>query len=299
MFLGSKKLGLISAKALYDSAPGILAGIITINDFKDKRNILDDFRQFAEDKKIPFSVLQKPSELSVLIDQKKPDMIIVVGWYWIINKQLIRKVPFGILGIHASLLPKYRGFAPLVWATICGEKKTGISLFYFDPGVDTGDIVAQKEFEISINDTIKELLLKTEKSIVDILRENYPKLIAGKAPRTKQNHGNATYCSQREPVDGKIDWNLSNKKIYDFIRAQAPPYPGAFSMIDDKQIIITKSRLFAYPYEGIAGLVCQITNESIVVCCGKNAIEILEFIVDGEVKLIKENNFIKFGQRFV
>jgi len=226
-------------------------------------------------------------------------MIIVIGWYCIINKQLISKVPFGILGIHASLLPKYRGFAPLVWAIICGEKKTGISLFYFDSGIDSGDLIDQIEFDISTTDTIKEVLLKTKKSIIDILKKNYPKLLDDDAPRIKQNHDNATYCSQRKPEDGRIDWNLSNNKIYDFIRAQAPPYPGAFSMIDNKQITITKSRIFPYPHVGISGLVCQITDESIVVCCGTNAIEILEFIVDGEVKSIRKNNFIKFGQRFV
>lgn len=298
-FLGSKQLGLTSVKSLYVSSPDTLSGIITINDSKDVRSILNNFNQFATNKKIPIYILKKPSELFDLIEKEKPDMIIVVGWYWIIKKQLLDKVPYGILGIHASLLPKYRGFAPLVWAIINGEKKTGISLFYFDQGIDSGDIVAQKEFYILENDTIKEVLEKAEKSVVDIIKENYPKILANEAPRIKQNHKNATYCSQRKPQDGRINWNLSNKKIHNFIRAQTQPYPGAFSFIKDKKITITKSKPFQYPYLGIPGLVCQINVESVIVCCGVNAIEILEITIDGENKPIPPANFIKYGQKFV
>jgi len=298
-FLGSKQLGLISAKNLYFSAPNKLSGIITFDDSKDERSVLGDFKQFSYEKKIPIYILKKPSELLGLIEKEKPDLIIVVGWYWIINERLLDKVPDGIIGIHASLLPKYRGFAPLVWAIINGEKRTGISLFYFDRGIDSGDIVAQKEFDILENDTIKEVLEKTERSIADILKENYSKLLSGEAPRTKQNHKNATYCSQRKPEDGRINWNFSNKKIHDFIRAQAPPYPGAFSYIKDKKITITKSRLFPYPYFGIPGFVSQVKSKSVIVCCATNAIEILEILIDGENKPILPSNYIKYGQQFV
>ena len=299
LFLGSKQLGLISAKNLYFSAPNKLSGIITFDDSKDERSVLGDFKQFSYEKKIPIYILKKPSELLGLIEKEKPDLIIVVGWYWIINERLLDKVPDGIIGIHASLLPKYRGFAPLVWAIINGEKRTGISLFYFDRGIDSGDIVAQKEFDILENDTIKEVLEKTERSIADILKENYSKLLSGEAPRTKQNHKNATYCSQRKPEEGRINWNFSNKKIHDFIRAQAPPYPGAFSYIKDKKITITKSRLFPYPYFGIPGFVSQVKSKSVIVCCATNAIEILEILIDGENKPILPSNYIKYGQQFV
>jgi len=299
LFLGSKQLGLISVKNLYFSAPNKLFGIITFDDSKDERSILGNFKQFSYEKKIPIYILKNPSELSDLIEKGKPDMIIVVGWYWIINKRLLEKVPDGIIGIHASLLPKYRGFAPLVWAIINGEKKTGISLFYFDRGIDSGDIVAQKEFDILENDTIKEILKKTERSVADILKENYSKLLSGEAPRTKQNHENAIYCSQRKPEDGRINWNFSNKKIHDFIRAQAPPYPGAFSYIKDKKIIIAKSRLFQSPYFGIPGFVSQVKSESVIVCCGTNAIEILEIMIGGGSIPVIPSNLIKYGQKFV
>lgn len=299
LFLGSKQLGLISVKNLYFSVPNKLSGIITFDDSKDERSILGNFKQFSYEKKIPIYILKKPSELSDLIEKEKPDLIIVVGWYWIISEKSLDKVPFGIVGIHASLLPKYRGFAPLVWAIINGEKKTGISLFYFDRGIDSGDIIAQKEFDILENDTIKEVLKKTENSIVDILKENYSKLLSGEAPRTKQNHKNATYCSQRKPEDGRINWNFSNKRIHDFIRAQAPPYPGAFSYIKDKKIIITKSRLLPYPYFGIPGFVSQVKSKSVIVCCETNAIEILEIITSGGSISVTPPNLIKYGQKFV
>ena len=179
-----------------------------------------------------------------MIDHKKeiaalkPDLILVIGWYYMVPKQIRELAPLGCAGMHASLLPKYRGGAPLVWAMINGETKTGLSFFYLDEGTDTGDIIAQQEIEIKDDDHIKEVLLKVNDAALRILKTYIPMLANGSASRNKQNEDEATYFPQRKPEDGEIDWNRSPVEIYNFIRAQSKPYPGAFTKINGKKITI-------------------------------------------------------------
>jgi methionyl-tRNA formyltransferase len=143
-----------------------------------------------------------------------------------------------VAGIHASLLPKYRGGAPLVWAIINGEKTTGVSLFYFDQGVDTGDVIAQKKIEISDTDDIRTVYEKATLAAVDVLRESLPLIREGQAPRIPQDHANATIFPQRKPEDGLIDWTRTPDEIRNFIRAQTRPYPGAFTVLEGKKVTI-------------------------------------------------------------
>jgi methionyl-tRNA formyltransferase len=168
----------------------------------------------------------------------KPDIILVAGWYYIVYRELRNVAPKGAIGLHGSLLPKYRGGAPLVWSIIKGEKEGGISLFYLDDGVDTGDIIGQASFPIEQRDTIADALIKLEDSAERLLERYLPLLAEGKAPRIPQNHSEATVYSQRSPADGEIDWSKPAKEIRDFIRAQTRPYPGAFTWIGGKKVIL-------------------------------------------------------------
>jgi methionyl-tRNA formyltransferase len=167
-----------------------------------------------------------------------PDLIVTVGWYFMIPKRMREIAPLGCIGIHGSLLPKYRGGAPLVWAIINGEKETGLTLFYLEDGVDDGDIIDQKSFPIEEEDTIKDLLVKLEEDSIKVLLNNLPKIEKGNAPRIKQDETIATYVPQRKPEDGEINWEWDSKRIKNFIRAQTKPYPGAFTFMKNKKIII-------------------------------------------------------------
>ena len=118
------------------------------------------------------------------------------------------------------------------------KEKTGVSLFYLEAGVDEGDIIAQKAFSIKKNDTILDLLNKTKKASIKIIKEQVPKIIDGVAKREAQNHNEATYFPSRSPKDGEIDFSWDADKISRFIRAQTHPYPGAFFCVEGKKVII-------------------------------------------------------------
>jgi methionyl-tRNA formyltransferase len=172
------------------------------------------------------------------IERWHPDLMLVLGWYFMIPRKVRESVPLGCVGVHASLLPKYRGGAPIPWAIINGETETGITFFYMADGVDNGPIIAQESIAIEDSDTCATVYEKATLALIKVLREYLPQIAAGTAPRIPQDESQATYSPQRKPEDGLIDWSWSAKRIRDFIRAQTRPYPGAFTYIGDKKVTI-------------------------------------------------------------
>lgn len=198
-----------------------------------------DFSSFANENNIPFYRMQenmKEEALVSFLENCQPDLVIVVGWYHMVPSSLLDKYRFA--GLHASLLPDYCGGAPLVWAIINGETTTGITFFFFDKGVDSGDIIGQKSTPIHENDTIKTLYDRIEVLGIDLLEQCLPSMANGTATYIKQDESKRRIFPQRKPEDGLIDWTWDNQRIKNFIRAQTKPYPGAFTLIGDKKIII-------------------------------------------------------------
>lgn len=159
----------------------------------------------------------------------------------------IRNIPpLGCAGLHASLLPKYRGGAPLVWAIINGEKETGISLFYLAEGVDDGNIISQKKVSVTLRDTIKTVYERIERATLSMLEETIPLIKERRVIPTKNEIEKGSLYPQRKPEDGLIDWNKPCLEIYNFIRAQTHPYPGAFTYHEKKKLIIWRAKIFDF-----------------------------------------------------
>ena len=177
-----------------------------------------------------------------VIKKINPDVILVMGWFYLVPKKIRDIAKYGACGIHASLLPKYAGWAPLVWAIINGEKETGVTFFQFDDSVDGGDILAQKSFAIDYHDSIKEVYEKATIKSIEILLTTLPEL--ENIQFIKQDKSKLEIWDKRTPSDGEIDLTQSSFELYNFIRAQSSPYPGAFfKTIDGKKLIIEKARI--------------------------------------------------------
>jgi methionyl-tRNA formyltransferase len=247
LFVGASSFGFDALLALRN-LPGIeIAGVVSSNqkfsisyNKEGVQNVLyKDFGDYCSDTEIPFYRMaenMKEPGLAKFIADTRPELGIVIGWYHMIPGALLSAFPF--TGIHASLLPDYSGGAPLVWAMINGEQKTGVSYFYFDKGVDSGDIIGQEEIQILDSDNIKTLYERVTKVGIDLLKKYVPMLAAGDAPRIVQDHSKRRIYPQRSPSDGEIDWSWDAKRIRNFIRAQTKPYPGAWTIIDGKKVII-------------------------------------------------------------
>jgi len=214
---------------------------ISYSEEKVKNTNYVDLKPVSNRHKIPFFEIdsvegKKTTSYTKIISDLKPDVILVLGWYYMVPKS-IRDIPkYGSWGIHASLLPNYAGGAPLVWAIINGEKKTGVTLFRMESGVDDGDIIYQVEFPIHDNDTIKEVYenatISSKQILNEVLNKNF------KVTFTKQDRSKIKIYPQRNPKDGLINWSWEPERIKNFIRAQTKPYPGAFTIIEGKKVII-------------------------------------------------------------
>lgn len=298
LFIGSKQLGLDCLKAMYNQSKEKLIGVLTFDDTSDGRSKFYDFTEFCSTTEIPMFIAKNKSESEKIIKKQKPDICFVVGWYWLFSKEILKEVPNGFLGMHNSLLPKYRGGSPLNWSIINGEKNIGFSMFTVTEGMDEGDIWFQYKFELKQEDDVNSILKKIEKAAVEAIKHNYNKILTGKLKPQPQNHQNATYCAQRKPEDGRIDWNKSSTQIYNFIRAQSYPYPGAFTIYKNKKLIIWKAIINEETYYGTPGQVARISDKGVVVICGDNkSITIKDVEYDGEK--IAANKLIKtFKTRF-
>jgi methionyl-tRNA formyltransferase len=173
----------------------------------------------------------------------EPEIIYVIGWPRLVKRAILDLPSKGCVGIHSSLLPKYRGGAPVNWGLINGETEWGISLLYLDDGPDTGDIIAQERFPITLEDNCKTVYNKATEASIRVLKQFVPLLTQGAAPRKPQDDAQATLYPQRKPHQGEIDWNQTALQVYNWVRALTHPYPGAFTFLPDGR------RLFVWQAE--------------------------------------------------
>ncbi|CAN5394502.1 methionyl-tRNA formyltransferase [soil metagenome] len=201
----------------------------------DSRNISCHFIDSSEKGK-------KITEHYDMLSALQPDVILVIGWYYMVPKKIRDIAKYGAWGIHASMLPNYAGGAPLVWAMINGETETGVSLFKLDNNVDDGDIISQEKIRIEDTDSIKEVYEKVTSSSKKMLLHALQNI--SKIEFKPQDKSKIKVFPQRKPDDGEIDLSKPAKELYDFIRAQSSPYPGAFiKTADGKKLIIEKARI--------------------------------------------------------
>jgi methionyl-tRNA formyltransferase len=276
LFVGSKQLGHRVLRELYGLAPEALVGIITIDDQKDSRSAFPDFEMFSRESGLQLHVAKDRRHSEEIIKSLKPELCFVVGWYWLIGDDVLNSVPHGFVGIHNSLLPKYRGGSPLVWQILRNEKEVGFSLFSFDSGMDTGPIWAQGRVPLGREDYVSDVLAKLEEETIRMVRAGYHGLLEGSVMPSPQNNAEATYCAQRLPSDGRIDWHAPAEDVHNFIRAQSDPYPGAFTHYEGRILKIWRARVFDRRYFGTPGQVARIEEDGVYVICGDNRAIILE-----------------------
>jgi methionyl-tRNA formyltransferase len=181
-----------------------------------------------------------------LVRELAPDLLLSFYYRNMIREEVLGIPKLGALNLHGSYLPKYRGRVPVNWAVINGESETGATLHYMVEKPDAGDIVDQEKVPISFTDTALDVFNKVTDAAVTVLARSYPLLAAGKAPRLPMDLSRGSYFGGRRPADGRIDWQRSAVEIYNLIRGVTHPYPGAFTHLQGKKIVVWS----AAPVEG-------------------------------------------------
>ena len=176
------------------------------------------------------------------IRESRPDILFSFYYRQLIRTEILDIPKAGCLNLHGSLLPKYRGKAPINWVLVNGERETGVTLHYMTPRPDDGDIVAQERIAISDDDTALTLHRKVAQTAEKLLDEMLPHIKKGTAPRILQDHGKATYFGGRRPSDGEIDWFKTARELRNLVRAVTKPFPGAFSFIGERKCLFWQVR---------------------------------------------------------
>jgi methionyl-tRNA formyltransferase len=214
-----------------------------------------------------------------------PELIFVVGWSQLVREPFIALASEGVFGMHPTLLPRHRGRAPIAWAILSGLARTGVTLFEIvDAGADSGAIVGQAVVDVGPDETAGTLFERISDAHVDLIREYVPRLLARSAPRIPQDPRRASTWPKRTPADGIIDWDTRAPYLYDWVRAQTRPYPGAFTFLGGEKVVVWRARPVELDETAPAGTIVATRPEGPVVACGQGAL-LLEEIETGAREL--------------
>ena len=240
LFMGTPDFARESLESVYNAGYNIL-GVVTNPDKPKGRGmkmVASPVKEFAIEKNIPIYQPEKVRNNQEFIDEIKkiqPDVICVVAYGKILPKEILDIPEKGCINVHGSLLPKYRGAAPIQWAVLNGDKKTGITTMYMDIGMDTGDMILKEEVTIGEDETTGELWDRLSKIGGKLLVETLKQIESGTAPREKQGD-DYTLAPMLNKEMAKIDWeNKSAKEIKNLVRG-LNPIMGAYTFLNDKKI---------------------------------------------------------------
>ena len=258
--------------------------VITHADQPQEEIWFDSVAATAADYGIPALAPADPNSADTFarIGQCRPDFLFSFYYRLLLKAPLLALAARGALNLHGSLLPRYRGRAPVNWALIHGESQTGATLHYMTERPDNGDIVAQAAVPILPDDTAKEVFDKVTVAAELVLDGVLPALIAGTAPRRAQDAGQASYFGGRKPEDGRIDWLWTAEAVHNLVRAVAPPYPGARTRLRGHPARVLRSRVRdrTAPATNTPSLTLE-GGEMVAHCGGGGTLAIRALEVDG------------------
>lgn len=281
VFFGTPEFAIPSLKALLLSENNIIAVVTQPDKRKGRNRILSPppVKELAIEKGITVfqpANIKEPSFIDTLINLK-PEVIVVVAYGKILPRQILKIPPFGCINVHASLLPKYRGAAPIQWAIIKGETRTGITTMLMDEGLDTGDILLRQDTAILDDDNSETLSRRLAELGSTLLIKTLKGLSSGTIKPVPQT-GTPSYAPPLKKEDGRIVWNKSAREIFNFVRGMYP-WPCAHCYLKGERIKITKVKIIEGA--GVAGRI-EKSGDNLIVGTGEGLISILELQPEGK-----------------
>jgi methionyl-tRNA formyltransferase len=256
--------------------------VVTHQDDPNENVWFGSVAKLCEEKKIPY-ITPSVNQLMDLVPQIQklaPDYLFSFYYRHMIPAELLVCAKIAALNMHGSLLPKYRGRAPVNWAILHGETETGATLHIMEVKPDAGDIVGQSAATIGPNETATEVFGKVSQAAVTVMKQVLPDLIQGHIPRKPNNLTLGSYFGGRKPADGEILWHQTAQQVHNLVRAVAPPYPGAFTDWQGQRRIVARTSLEG-PFPGQLDLqapgIQVVDNQVFGICGDQRAVAILEW----------------------
>ncbi len=248
----------------------------------------------------PVKILAEEAEIPVLQPEKirtrefynglcsyHPDLIVVAAYGRILPVEILKLPPMGCINVHGSLLPKYRGAAPIQWAVINGEKEVGITIIQMDEGMDTGDMLLKSTLVPAADETAGSLFDKLAELGSTTLLRAVEGLKEGSIIPVEQDHEQATHAPMLKKNDGLINWDMPAEKLESFIRGM-DPWPGAFCFHEGKRLRIFSPEIVHQDAIEAVGTVISADKRGMVVACGKNRLRIKEIQPEGKKRMTVE-----------
>jgi UDP-4-amino-4-deoxy-L-arabinose formyltransferase/UDP-glucuronic acid dehydrogenase (UDP-4-keto-hexauronic acid decarboxylating) len=268
---GARALGALLARGEH------VAAVVTHEDQPAEGDWFESVADVAATHGVPVLTPASPNAPDVIarLAALRADVFLSVWYRRLLGESLLALPRVAALNLHGSLLPAYRGRAPLNWVLVNGETRTGVTLHHMTVEADAGDIVAQEPIDIRPDDTAATLYERMVKSGVDLLLRSYPAVLDGTAPRRPQDHTRATVVGRRRPEDGRVAWTWPAARIANMIRAVTHPYPGAFVGDGDARLVLWEGTVEAPESAATAGTVVAVSRgHGIAVATGQGTLRL-------------------------
>ncbi|MBW2610324.1 MAG: methionyl-tRNA formyltransferase [Deltaproteobacteria bacterium] len=296
IFMGTPEFAIPTLKGLVNNGHKVLA-VVTQPDRpkgRGRKMTASPVKKFAVEHNIETLQPESVSDdgFCNLIKKKAPDLIIVIAFGQILKKDLLAIPKWGVINIHASLLPKYRGAAPIQRAILNNESKTGLTVMRMDEGLDTGSILYQEEVPIHRDETAGQLHDRLARIAGDLMIRSLSRMAEEPIEERPQDHSRATYAPKIERSISLIDWQQDAEKISALVRA-LDPRPGAYTIIQGKEIKLFSTGVLDEDHlDVIPGRVVKDSDEGLIVETGKGLIKIREMQYPGK-KRLSSNDFLR------
>jgi methionyl-tRNA formyltransferase len=292
VFIGTGEIGLPTLRALLESGEHSVAGIVTQPDKpfgRDQRMEPPPIKKAFAQQSLPFLQPRRIKEREAIekIRALEPDIIVVMAYGQILPREVLEIPPAACLNLHASLLPRWRGAAPVQAAIAAGDLETGITVVYMDEGLDTGDILLQRKIEILPNETGESLHDRLSQIAPEALLESMRLMANGQAPRIRQDGNLANYAPKLNREAGRIDWTQTAESIERKIRAYNP-WPGAFTAVAGKTEKTHHLKVFSaavIDQTGSPGEIVCADQRGLVVAAGRQALSLQEVQLEGKRRM--------------
>jgi methionyl-tRNA formyltransferase len=293
-WIGFHMEGMPALRALLEDGVRLEAVLTLREEESAKRSGVCSFDEICSRHDVPLHKIKHVNdpESIALLKAANLDVVFVIGWSQIIDGEALRAARLGMIGAHASPLPHDRGSAPVNWAIIRGETEGGNTLIWLSENVDQGEIIDQTRFPITPYDTCATIYEKVAVSNRDMIVRLIPRLKGGERPSRPQPTTDEPILPRRRPEHGAIDWSLSARQVYDFVRALTHPYPGAFGRLEKRRYFIWKTAVLPgdpYPSARPGTVIGPLLSPDAracgqIVACGTGAVALLEIQAeDGEI----------------
>ena len=291
IFMGTPEFAVPCAKKLTEISDVI--AVVTQPDQRSGRGqkfTATPVKKFAQEKGIPVyqPIKVKADDFVPILEALKPDLIVVVAFGQILSQRILDIPKYGCINVHASLLPRYRGAAPMQWCLINGEKETGVTTMFMNAGLDTGDMLQKSVVEITPDMNLETLHDALSEKGAELLASTVQALQEGTLERTPQDDSLSNYAPMITKETGRIDWKKSAQEIHNLVRG-LDSWPGAYTTLDGKMFKIWRTRCAEASVDAAPGEVVNLTKKGFMIGTGDGVLEILELQAPGKKRMSAAN----------